>query len=121
MTATQPVLVIARDLDVFSSSKMRDSLAELKEPATIDLTQVRHLDAAALGVLAAAARNVGIGKLTIIVPRGNLARLMKMVGFMNLARVITDRRETSAPGYRLARRRTDRAAQNHALETAGAA
>jgi anti-anti-sigma regulatory factor len=121
MTATQRVLVIANDLDVFSSSKMRDALADLKEPATIDLTRVRHLDAAALGVLAAVARNVGIGKLTIIVPRGSLARLMKMVGFMNLARVIIDRRETFSPGYQLARRRTDRAAHDRALERAGAA
>jgi anti-anti-sigma factor len=109
MTATPPVLVLKGDLDVFTSSKMRDALAEVHEPATIDLTHVRHLDASALGVLASVARRVGIGKLTLIVPRGNLSRLMKLVGFASLCTVIIDRRQSPSLGFRLARRRTDRA------------
>jgi anti-anti-sigma factor len=110
VTATPPTIVLQGDLDVFTSSKMREALGEVHEPAIIDLTHVRQLDASALGVLASVARRVGIGKLTLIVPRGNLTRLMKLVGFASLCRVITDRREATLPlGARLARRRTDRA------------
>ena len=110
-----PVIVLQGDLDVFSSSKMREALGDVVQPATVDLTHVRHLDASALGVLASVARRVGIGKLTLIVPRGNLTRLMKLVGFASLCRVITDRRESPSPlGARLARRRTDRAHHNAA-------
>ena len=106
-TETPPVIVLTGDLDVFSSVHMREALADLSQPATIDLTGVRHLDASALGALAAVARRVGLGKLTLIVPRGNLTRLMKLVGFASLCRVITDRRETTSLGHRYARRRTD--------------
>ncbi len=108
LTATPPVFVLSGDLGVFPSSRMREALAQVHEPSTIDLTHVRHLDAAALGVLASVARRVGIGKLTIIVPRGNLTRLMKLVGFASLCTVIVDRRESTSLGSRLARRRTDR-------------
>ncbi len=112
MTATPPVFVLKGDRDVFTSSKMREALAEVAEPATIDLTHVRHLDASALGVLASVARRVGIGKLTVIVPRGNISRLMKLVGFASLCTVITDRRESTSLGSRLARRCSDRARQH---------
>jgi anti-anti-sigma factor len=109
MTDERPVIVLKGDFGYLASHQMRDVLAELAEPATIDLTQVQHLDATALGMLAAVARRVGLGQLTLIVPRGSLTRLMKMVGFANLCTVITDRRETPSLGSRLMRRSTDRA------------
>jgi anti-anti-sigma regulatory factor len=110
LTTTPPVIVLRPSaVDVVTAADIRDALADLSEPATVDLTQVRQLDAGALGALAAVARKVGLGKLTLIVPRGNLSRLMKLVGFPSLCRVITDRRESPSPlGARLARRRTDR-------------
>jgi anti-anti-sigma factor len=119
VTAAPPLIVLRGDLDVFSSSRMRDALAVLAEPAVIDMTGVRQVDAAALGVLASAARQVGVGNLTLIVARGNLARVIKMVGFHSLCRVIIDRRQEASFGSRLARRRTDRA-QAQAAETATA-
>jgi anti-anti-sigma regulatory factor len=109
LTTTPAVIVIRTANDVATATDIRDLLADLTDPATVDLTQVRQLDAGALGALAAVARKVGLGKLTLIVPRGNLSRLMKLVGFPSLCRVITDRRESASPlGARLARRRTDR-------------
>jgi anti-anti-sigma factor len=107
MTASPPVIVLKGDLDVRTSSKLREALGDLNEPATLDLTAVRHIDATALGILATVARRVGIGRLTLIVPRGTVTRMMKLVGFPSLCRVITDRRETSILASRLARRRTD--------------
>lgn len=120
MTTNPPVIVLTSTGDAVSASEIRDALYDLTEPATVDLTQVRQLDAGALGALAAVARKVGLGKLTLIVPRGNLSRLMKLVGFPSLCRVITDRREQPSPlGARLARRRTDRPqAESAAEETA---
>lgn len=109
MTTNPPVIVLTSTGDAVTASQIRDALYELTEPAIVDLTKIRQLDAGALGALAAVARRVGLGKLTLIVPRGNLSRLMKLVGFPSLCRVITDRRETPSPlGARLARRRTDR-------------
>lgn len=109
MTTNPPVIVLTSTGDAVSASQIRDALYDLTEPAIVDLTKIRQLDAGALGALAAVARRVGLGKLTLIVPRGNLSRLMKLVGFPSLCRVITDRREKPAPlGARLARRRTDR-------------
>jgi len=109
MTTNPPVIVLTSTGDAVTASQIRDALYDLTEPAIVDLTKIRQLDAGALGALAAVARRVGLGKLTLIVPRGNLSRLMKLVGFPSLCRVITDRRETPSPlGARLARRRTDR-------------
>lgn len=117
MTTNPPVIVLTSTGDAVSASEIRDALYDLTEPATVDLTQVRQLDAGALGALAAVARKVGLGKLTLIVPRGNLSRLMKLVGFPSLCRVITDRREQPSPlGARLARRRTDRPQAESASE-----
>ncbi|HTD36049.1 MAG TPA: STAS domain-containing protein [Candidatus Limnocylindrales bacterium] len=117
MTTNPPVIVLTSTGDAVTASQIRDALYELTEPATVDLTQVRQLDAGALGALAAVARRVGLGKLTLIVPRGNLSRLMKLVGFPSLCRVITDRREKPSPlGARLARRRTDRPQSETASE-----
>lgn len=110
LTTTPSVIVLRSSSDVVTASDVREALADLTQPATVDLTQVRQLDAGALGALAAVARRVGLGKVTLIVPRGNLSRLMKLVGFPSLCRVITDRREKPSPlGARLARRHTDRA------------
>lgn len=109
MTDERPVIVLNGDFGYLASHQMRDALAELAEPATVDLTLVKHLDATALGMLASVARRVGVGNLTLIVPRGSLSRLMRMVGFTNLCNVITDRRETPSLGSRLMRRRTDSA------------
>lgn len=108
LTADPPVIVLTGDRDVFTAAKMREALADVHEPAVIDLTQLRHLDASALGVLAAVARRVGIGRLTVVVPRGNLNRLLRTVGFPSLCRIITDRREKQAPGHSR-RRRSDAA------------
>jgi anti-anti-sigma regulatory factor len=117
MTTNPPVIVLTSTGDAVTASQIRDALYDLTEPATVDLTQVRQLDAGALGALAAVARRVGLGKLTLIVPRGNLSRLMKLVGFPSLCRVITDRRESPSPlGARLARRRTDRQQSDSASE-----
>lgn len=117
MTTNPPVIVLTSTGDAVSASEIRDALYDLTEPATVDLTQVRQFDAGALGALAAVARKVGLGKLTLIVPRGNLSRLMKLVGFPSLCRVITDRREQPSPlGARLARRRTDRPQAESASE-----
>ena len=119
MTTNPPVIVLTSTGDAVSASQIRDALYDLTEPATVDLTQVRQLDAGALGALAAVARKVGLGKLTLIVPRGNLSRLMKLVGFPSLCRVITDRREKPSPlGARLARRRTDGQSETAAEQTA---
>jgi anti-anti-sigma regulatory factor len=110
MTTNPPVIVLTSTGDAVTASQIRDALYDLTEPAIVDLTKIRQLDAGALGALAAVARRVGLGKLTVIVPRGNLSRLMKLVGFPSLCRVITDRREQPSPlGARLARRHTDRA------------
>ncbi|HEX3463052.1 MAG TPA: STAS domain-containing protein [Candidatus Elarobacter sp.] len=109
MTTTPPVVVLRSSSDVVTATDIREALFDLTEPAVVDLTQVRQLDAGALGALAAVARRVGLGKLTLVVPRGNLSRLMKLVGFPSLCRVITDRREKPSPlGARLSRRHTDR-------------
>ena len=117
MTTNPPVIVLTSTGDAVTASQIRDALYELTEPAIVDLTKIRQLDAGALGALAAVARRVGLGKLTLIVPRGNLSRLMKLVGFPSLCRVITDRRETPSPlGARLARRRTDRPQSESASE-----
>lgn len=117
MTTNPPVIVLTSTGDAVSASQIRDALYDLTEPAIVDLTKIRQLDAGALGALAAVARRVGLGKLTLIVPRGNLSRLMKLVGFPSLCRVITDRREKPSPlGARLARRRTDRAQGDAASE-----
>lgn len=107
LTDSRPVVALDGDLDIYTAPDMREELSRITEPTIVDLTKVRFMDAAALTELALVARRVGRGKLTVIVPRGFLTKLMTLVEFDHLCTIITDRRNGKSPTPHAARRRTD--------------
>ncbi|GAC1615802.1 MAG: hypothetical protein NVS4B13_09950 [Candidatus Elarobacter sp.] len=106
-TDSRPIVALSGDLDLYTAPDMREALSGITQPAIVDLTKVRFIDAAALTELALVARRIGRGNLTLIVPRGFLTRLMTLVEFEHLCTVVSDRRQHTLELPHADRRRAD--------------
>ena len=85
------VVAVSGDLDAYSVSALRDSIARLETgtDTVFDLSGVPFIDSAGLGALIAAVRRVreGSGRPLVVSSRANVVRLLRISGFDRIAPV----------------------------------
>ena len=89
MSRPPSVVVLAGDLDVYTVKRVRAALDPVDGPAIVDMSAVEFLDAAALGELARLARRVGTGTVVLVVPSPQIRRVLDIVRFDRLFRIVT--------------------------------
>lgn len=101
ITTDGPTLVLSGDLDVRSTSEVRNAIydalgrADDSTAVTIDLTGVDSIDLTALKVIAAASRNAArVGRRVVV--RGACPAVLRMLHISHLIRVVEVEREPIA-------------------------
>ena len=84
-------VVLAGDLDMYEAPQLRRLLDEIDGPGVVDMRDVRYLDSAALSVLARVARRVGPRAVTLVVASPNIRKVLGLVCFDTLFRIVDAR------------------------------
>jgi anti-anti-sigma factor len=94
-----PVIALSGDLDVYGARTACRALDAIDGPAVVDLSAVAFVDGSGLSELVRVARRVGAGNVVLVVPSAQLRRVLDIVRFGELFRIV----ERFDPGDHLAR------------------
>ena len=79
MMATPAVVKLSGDLDIYHVPELETALATVSAGDVIDLSDVRFIDAAAIGIFVRVARRAGMGAVTLVAPAGPVRKTFELV------------------------------------------
>lgn len=91
------VVTLQGEVDAHTAPHLRDAItaivSEGARAIVVDLTEVAFIDAAGLGVVVVAARSLGPGAVTLVLPHVGLIRLFRICGLDRLLEIYETRDE----------------------------
>ena len=90
MMATPALVKLTGDLDIYHVPELEASLADVSAGDVVDLSNVRFIDAAAIGIFVRLARRVGPSAVTLVIPAGPVRKTFELV-LVNKLFTIVDR------------------------------
>ncbi len=82
------VIALSGDLDIYSARVTCRVLDQIDGPAVIDMSGVAFLDGSGLTELVHVARRSGPGNVVLVVPSAQMRRVLGIVGFDELFRIV---------------------------------
>jgi anti-anti-sigma factor len=84
----RPVITLSGELDVYRSRVACRVLDAIHGPAVVDMSGVAFLDGSALSELARLAKRAGPGNVVLVVPSVHIRRVLDIVRFPELFRIV---------------------------------
>ena len=79
MMATPALIKLTGDLDIYHVPELEAALSAIGAGDVIDLSTVRFIDAAAIGIFVRLARRAGLSSVTLVVPPGPVRKTFELV------------------------------------------
>jgi anti-anti-sigma factor len=80
-------VILKGDLDFAGTAALRDVLAVLDGPGTLDMRAVRYIDCSALSEFVRLAKRVGAGRVTLIIAAPIIRKVLEICGFQCMFRI----------------------------------
>jgi len=77
--ATPAIVKLTGDLDIYHVPELEAALADVVAGDVVDLSSVRFIDAAAIGIFVRVARRAGLSAVTLVIPPGPVRKTFELV------------------------------------------
>lgn len=86
--STPALVKLSGDLDIYHVPELEAALSTVDAGDVVDLSSVRFIDAAAIGIFVGVARRAGMGTVTLVCPPGPVRKTFELVMVNKLFNIV---------------------------------